>query len=335
MKPKLFIGSSSESLVVAKELAALLEEDFDVKVWDRAFGAGEYFLEQLKVELLLSDFALFILAPDDKLYKRNQDTFTTRDNVIFELGMFIGALGIRKANFVLVTYEQNGVTLRPELPSDLDGLKTVKLTVQWGENGKIIKNQKATEEAAQVLRNAFLRQNKGIAFNLLPSTSLAIGYFFNFILLACESLIRTPDFKLNGEVYDLTRDIFDFNIIIPDKGNETSHRAYKKFVKNNNLSQIEIKAHNSPRTFPFFILTEVKDGRVQLFDLPTTLLSSRETIRHILPESFSKEEQQALELKEIANFKKVLEHLLTTKEADEFTDNIHLVYASDLFNTEN
>lgn len=335
MKPKLFIGSSSESLAVAKELAALLEEDFDVKVWDRAFGAGEYFLEQLKVELLLSDFALFILAPDDKLHKRNQDTFTTRDNVIFELGMFIGALGIRKANFVLVTYEQNGVTLRPELPSDLDGLKTVKLTVQWDENGKIIKNSKATEEAAKALRIAFLRQNKGIAFNLLPSTSLAIGYFFNFILLACESLIRTPDFKLNGEVYDLTRDIFDFNIIIPDKGNETSHRAYKKFVKNNNLSQIEIKAHNSPRTFPFFILTEVKDGRVQLFDLPTTLLSSRETIRHILPESFSKEEQQALELKEIANFKKVLEHLLTTKEADEFTDNIHLLYASDLFNTEN
>ncbi len=337
MKPKLFIGSSVEALPVAMVLADLLAADFEVKVWDRVFGAGEYFLERLKVELLLTDFALFLLAPDDKISKRGEDAFTARDNVLFELGMFIGALGMKKANYLLVSYERNGAVAHPIAPSDLSGLKNTRLKVTLDDNGMIENgedNKIAVQKAVNVLTNGFLRQNRGIAFNLLPSTSLAIGYFNNFILLACESLIRKKDFELNGVIYDLTRDIFDFNIIIPDKGNETSHKAYQKFVRRNNLAQIEIKAHNSPRTFPFFILTEVKNGRIQLFDLPTTLLSSRETIRHILPETFSMEEQHALELKEIANFKKVIEHLLTGKEADEFTDNIHLVYASELFKTD-
>ncbi|MFS1985958.1 TIR domain-containing protein [Vibrio breoganii] len=42
------------------------------------------------------DAAIFVLSPDDVVKIRGTEQTVTRDNVVFELGMFIGRLGADK-----------------------------------------------------------------------------------------------------------------------------------------------------------------------------------------------------------------------------------------------
>ena len=63
------------------------------------------------------EFAIFVLTPDDKTEQRDQFGLTPRDNVIFELGLFIGRLGPKKTFMV----RPRGVDLL--IPTDLLGIE--------------------------------------------------------------------------------------------------------------------------------------------------------------------------------------------------------------------
>lgn len=63
-----------------------------------------------------ADFAILIATPDDTLESRGATQSVARDNVIFELGLFIGALGRTR------TYIVADRTRDLQLPSDLLGL---------------------------------------------------------------------------------------------------------------------------------------------------------------------------------------------------------------------
>lgn len=73
-------------------------------------------LDSLISALETFDFAVFVFSPDDVLQIRNQQVSTARDNVIFELGLFIGKLGKRRC-FIVVP--RNDPDLH--LPTDLVG----------------------------------------------------------------------------------------------------------------------------------------------------------------------------------------------------------------------
>ena len=62
------------------------------------------------------DFSLFIFSPDDVSIIRTQQKSVVRDNIVFELGLFIGALGKERC-FML---KPRGVDLH--LPTDLLGV---------------------------------------------------------------------------------------------------------------------------------------------------------------------------------------------------------------------
>jgi hypothetical protein len=333
MKPSIFIGSSYKSLNVAKEIQKQLKNDFEIIVWDSVFKPGDFFLDTLLKELYFADFGLFILFPDDRIEKKGVKGYTTRDNVIFELGMHIGALGTKRANFLVIEANKNGKELKLEIPSDLEGIKKIRTKLEINEDysfKKSLVNNKAIKATCATLKYIFLESFESIALTLLPSTSLALGYFKNFILPACIELSQTTDFKVGDTNYDLTLDIFDFHIIIPENGLKSSHEVYQKFVKRNNLSQIEIKSRTGPRTFPFFISSNVINGRIQLFDLPTTLRSSWETIKLVMPTNSTKKEIERIEKKEIQNFRKTIEYFLQENESTEFRDNIHIVNLSEI-----
>ena len=93
-KPKLFIGSSEKNLRVAKLLASELDECAQVIVWDEdVFGLSRGNLEVLMSQVEEYDFAVFVLAPDDMTESKGETKPSPRDNVIFESGLFMGALG--------------------------------------------------------------------------------------------------------------------------------------------------------------------------------------------------------------------------------------------------
>jgi predicted nucleotide-binding protein len=118
---RVFIICSVEALPIARAVENHFEHDkFFVKVWtEGVFRASRYALESLEEQLDESDFAIAIAQPDDEVKSRGDSQGAPRDNVIFELGMFVGRLG-RLRSFLL---EPKGEEVR--LPSDLSGLTTV------------------------------------------------------------------------------------------------------------------------------------------------------------------------------------------------------------------
>lgn len=115
--PKLFIISSAEALSVAREVQAQLERDVFSTVWpDGVFFAGGYPLEALEKAVGESDFAVAIAQPDDVVTSKGTTLPTLRDNVLFELGLFMGKLMRHRAILV------HPRTPDLKLPSDLHGL---------------------------------------------------------------------------------------------------------------------------------------------------------------------------------------------------------------------
>src|SRR5205807_1407801 len=95
-----FIGSSSESRDIADAIQANLHE-FDVTIWYQGqFGPSRYPMEVLVRILEETDFGVFVFSPDDVVRMRSRQYSAVRDNVIFELGLFMGRLG-RERTFIV------------------------------------------------------------------------------------------------------------------------------------------------------------------------------------------------------------------------------------------
>lgn len=116
-----FIVSSRESLPIAHAVQeALAHDPFTCTVWtDGCFKVSQYTLEALEHQLDESDFAIAIAHADDLAQVRGEPWPAPRDNVIFELGLFMGRLG--RARAILMEPRDE----RVKLPSDMAGITTI------------------------------------------------------------------------------------------------------------------------------------------------------------------------------------------------------------------
>src|SRR4029453_9295644 len=100
MKPRIFLGSSAQQEKLLQALTRGLQDIAEVEPWTTVFVPGVSTLDRL-VELTHEvDFAAFIFAQDDWPSKGVTPDVAAgqaspRDNVVFEAGLFGGALGIR------------------------------------------------------------------------------------------------------------------------------------------------------------------------------------------------------------------------------------------------
>lgn len=101
IKPRMFIGSSVEQLPLAKAIQNNLQHTVASTIWHQGvFKPSKSTLDCLQNASSQFDFALFIFKPDDVLKLRDKTYEAVRDNVLFELGLFIGLLG-KERNFCL------------------------------------------------------------------------------------------------------------------------------------------------------------------------------------------------------------------------------------------
>ena len=117
-RPKLFVGSSAESIDVAYAIQDNLQKDAETTVWAQGvFELSKPAIESLTRTLTISDFGAFVFAPDDATRLRKKSYAAVRDNVILELGLFVGKLGVERTFIVI---PDNVTDLR--IPTDLTGI---------------------------------------------------------------------------------------------------------------------------------------------------------------------------------------------------------------------
>lgn len=129
--PSVFIGSSVEGLPIAEAINASLEHFAECSVWSEGvFGLSHGSLESLLSAVASFDFAILVLTPDDMVVVREDHTQLPRDNVLFELGLFMGGLGRDRCFMV---YDRHS---KIKLPSDLAGIAPA--TFQLHASGDLI-----------------------------------------------------------------------------------------------------------------------------------------------------------------------------------------------------
>jgi hypothetical protein len=116
--PTVFIGSSHEHLKTAHALKSCLSSFAEAIVWDEtAFDLNESIFGGLLQAADSYDFGVFVFDADDVAVIRDIKTPTVRDNVLFELGLFIGRMGRDRAFWI----SSQGAT-QPHIPTDLAGI---------------------------------------------------------------------------------------------------------------------------------------------------------------------------------------------------------------------
>lgn len=317
-KPSLFIGSSSEGLAVARAIKEQFDAEADVDLWNEGvFQLNTSYLESLLRATSLYDFALLVLTPDDLVTSRGKRRAAPRDNVLFEHGLFLGRLGPRRA-FVVCDESI-------KLFSDFAGITVATYRRRDDE-----KWTSAVGTACNRIRAAMREQAGRSEISLLPSTALAIGYHENFISKVVAALQEKKDLRLKltrtgaeakkcaqcgqalTEATPLSYDAFVLRVIIPTDLSAIGPKGLPTSLQ----SLVQIRVSTPYRDFPFYIRARDQAPEpkrcLELFDLPTTLLASRQAIELILKDAFvgKNRDQEKLERREIRNFEKTLRFLI-------------------------
>jgi predicted nucleotide-binding protein len=129
---RVFIVSSAEALPIVDLLIKQFQHDpFLTVAWKNGvFRASNYTLDELEAQLDDSDFAIAVAQPDDVVITRETTWPAMRDNVTFELGLFMGRLGRRRA-FLM---EPRDAEI--QLPSDLAGMTTIPYRYEEGKDAE-------------------------------------------------------------------------------------------------------------------------------------------------------------------------------------------------------
>jgi predicted nucleotide-binding protein len=137
VKPRVFVGSSSEGCAIAKAVCLQLKRHTEPTLWSRdVFLPSNYPLETLEEQITNHSFAVLVASPDDALIKREKLYPVMRDNLLLEFGLFAGALGRRHTFFICPN------TPKLALPSDLLGIITATY------NASCIPNKNADSDRA-------------------------------------------------------------------------------------------------------------------------------------------------------------------------------------------
>lgn len=204
---RIFVGSSKEHLDYAKAVQINLHKDYEMTVWDqRPHVPSQHILDSLLEELDRVQFGIFVLAPDDFLTIRGERKKAPRDNVIFELGLFIGRLG-RDFVFMLSPFDEKCL----RLPTDLEGIPQLEY-----------ESKRIDENLVAALAPACFHISKSISAwgktqpNNIKKTRRMIswGEFVGYLNTLCQQINQSP--RNGGYICDAVVGIASSGIIAAD-----------------------------------------------------------------------------------------------------------------------
>lgn len=302
MKPRIFIGSSTEGLPVAQRIKAFFEPDYDCYIWnDNIFQFNEGFLETLLKSASLFDFGFMVFAADDVTKIRDQEYETTRDNVLFEYGLFLGRVGIDRAYII----KEDNV----KIPSDIVGITLLSYKTH-DINGTKQPDDSFDTQLSKLKKKIDEKVALG-HLGLLPSTVIAISYFENFVKLLADEIMRQGNnIKIGDKTYKAGR----IRIVIPRTLDADMKRQATIYFRKIHFESCPIAT--SHRSYPIYVESssdgDVKDEAL-IADMPTILSGIDKAIDMYFRVGHigKTQEQQLTEERELGNFIRVLKLLIS------------------------
>ena len=297
IKPTLFIGSSTEGLDVARLVKACLSDFADCRIWNEdVFALNQSYFETLNDILNLFEYGVLIGTADDLHISRGKKQLQSRDNVLFEFGMFLGRLGRNK-----VFYMRDQGT---KLPTDLSGISLL----EFSSGAKNLETQ-IKENCRQIILH-ITKQTTVFDGGLFPSLPLAFGYYHNSILPICQQLIKSSVARIEGETYNI-RD-FNVKILIPDQLPKDVKQIVELMKAREKWLQIEIP-NADRRSYNFYCMPTSNNltEKIDIFDIPTTLNALNQTIEEFVGHGKVGKDirVELVEKREIRYFRKVVDYL--------------------------
>lgn len=269
-------GISEQSGLVGDVISQLEQRGFRCHCWRDLFRSSNdrnaiALLPMLIKKIPTFDFALLICEGHDRtVLKRNGTEIeykTTRDNVLFEIGLCSMALGMDRV--ILLADEDL------HLPEDLYGLNSrlalrrISLTTDSDEDIR----QMLDQVQAHILSNRMIYSPVVIG----ASASTASGYVTNFVFRCLECIFDGFTDVQTGDWIVPSPEELDMEIIIPYRFTANTSRIARE-------RQTQMRKGIIPgarrRTLEFNYL---RDGdRIIVRDYPTTLVTSYSTARTIL-----------------------------------------------------
>ncbi|ADQ82994.1 nucleotide-binding protein [Riemerella anatipestifer] len=271
-KKRIFIGSSSEELDLASAAKSILEleKEFEVTIWNEdvwekaVFRLNNSYLNDLIRATLQFDFGILIGTKDDKVVYRGNEELQPRDNILFELGLFIGRLGLNNCAFL--------IDKDIKLLSDIKGISLARFN-----RGDSSSFTKAITQVKDLFKN---QVDSGI--NFFPSSTLAAVYYENFVKPTCLHIIQ------NGGIQDDDGTKYEnstIKIIIPQKLTTDVNSQFQTLKKSFQTKKLTFDYLGRPRNID--VETLIQDGKLYVIDFPTVLSGINYAISNLLPNDFN------------------------------------------------
>ena len=300
MKPRIFIGSSTEGLYAAEFVKQFFKADYECIVWnDKVFKFNRSFLETLLNSASLFDFGFLIFTKDDLQLVRDSAFETARDNVLFEYGLFLGRLGLDRA-FVIAEKEV-------KIPSDFMGYTLTEMETEKDKDGKPrVKEAQFIPELENLKRQIddYIRLGH---LGLLPSTVIAISYFENFVKLVADWMNENAGAIPYGDkAYKSAK----LKIVIPANLDADLKKRADLFYRKLGLSESSFPSRG--RSYPVHLAEMAAGEDVIIYDMPAILNGIDRAIDMFFRVGHigKTADQQLAEDREMGNFVRVLRLLI-------------------------
>lgn len=236
------------------------------------------------------DFALVVAEGVDKVKVRGNEVFSAmRDNVIFELGLCVMALGVER---VILLAEES-----VRIPEDLIGVGKIALEYIRFSSDEIDKAaddlSSLIEDKLPLLEAKFTSQIEKIFDHINTNADLispvfvgaavssAEAYFLNFVIRFLENMDN--GFSPKGEpenVREFPKEFY-LDIIIPAAVSRTTRSEISDYYSTNGYSEFVIQGAGV-RELSFYGIYDEKRGVMSAVDVPTSITASYSVVNSVL-----------------------------------------------------
>ncbi len=312
----------------------LKEKDIICSDWRELFEQAHdtehiALLPSLSKKIPTFDFALILAEGVDKIKLRGDDELSAmRDNVVFELGLCVMALGVER---VILLAEE---TVR--IPEDLVGIGKIGIEcVIFSSANKVSAVQKVEHiilDRSESFSRKFSSQLNDIVEHININAELispvfigaavssAEAYFLNFIVRLLENADKGFSPKNNMGIRYKFPDDFKIKIIVPSTIDSLTRNEISKYYKKHNFQEFVIQDAGIRGLFFNGKFNEI-DNSLTIVDIPTSITASYAVVNSILnidsDDDFDTFAEERFVTKEMDVYAFALNKLLISKVARE------------------